>query len=135
MGRSLLILLDSHVVFWLAFEEDRISKTARAAIDEARQNQQGLAISDFTLYELVIAFRKKRVDIHISLESFLFEVEQRFVLLPITRDVCVQTLALPPDYPKDPADRIIGATAIARGLKLVTADRAIRDSGVVPTIW
>ena len=130
-----MILLDTHVVIWLASGEPRLSRSAQAAIDETRQNQQGLAISDFTLYELVMTFRKNRMGMNISLESFLFEVEQRFVVLPITRDVCVQTLALPPDYPKDPADRIIGATAIARGLKLVTADRAIRDSGVVPTIW
>jgi PIN domain nuclease of toxin-antitoxin system len=56
-------------------------------------------------------------------------------VLPITHDVCVQALAFPPDYPKDPADRIIGATAVSHGLTLVTADRAIRQSGAVPTIW
>jgi PIN domain nuclease of toxin-antitoxin system len=47
----------------------------------------------------------------------------------------VQTLAFPPDYPKDPADRIIGATAVVQGLPLVTADRAIRESGAVTTVW
>jgi len=130
-----LILLDTHVVLWLAFDESRISKKAKAAIDQARQNQQGLAISDFTLYELVMASRKKRIGISISLESFLYEVEQRFVVLPITRQVCVQTMAFPAEYPKDPADRIIGATALVHGFALVTADQAIRESGAVPTIW
>ncbi|PYX52202.1 MAG: hypothetical protein DMG79_01275 [Acidobacteria bacterium] len=135
MGRSLLILIDTHVVIWLAFEQERISKAAQAAIDDARQNQQALSISDFTMFELVMIFRKKRVGLNISLESFLFEVEQRFVILPITRDVCVRTLALPRKYPRDPADLIIGATAVVNGLTLVTADRAIRESGAVPTIW
>jgi PIN domain nuclease of toxin-antitoxin system len=110
MGRSLLILLDTHVVIWLAFEQERLSKVARAAIDEARQSQQALSISDFTMFELAMMFRKKRLRLNIRLEPFLFEVEQRFVILPITRDVCVQTLAFPHEYPRDPADQIIGAT-------------------------
>ena len=130
-----MILLDTHVVIWLASGEPRVSTKAEAAIDEARQNQQALSISDFTMFELVMLFRKKRVSLNISLESFLFEVEQRFVILPITRDVCVQTLAFPRKYPRDPADLIIGATAVVNGLTLVTADRAIRESGAVPTIW
>jgi PIN domain nuclease of toxin-antitoxin system len=130
-----LILLDTHVVIWLASGEARLSTRAQAAIDEARQNQQPLSISDFTMFELVMIFRKKRVGLNISLESFLFEVEQRFVILPITSDVCVQTLAFPRKYPRDPADLIIGATAVVNGLTLLTADRAIRKSGAVPTIW
>jgi PIN domain nuclease of toxin-antitoxin system len=135
VGRPVLILLDTHVVIWLASSDARLSRKAQAAIEEARQNQQGLSISDVTMFELVMMFRKKRIGLNISLESFLFEVEQRFVILPITRDVCVQTLAFPPGYPRDPADLIIGATAVASGLTLVTADRAIRESGAVPTIW
>jgi len=130
-----LILLDTHVVIWLASDDPRLSLKAKAAIAEARQSDGGLAISDFTLLELTMAFQKKRFAIDISVESFLSEVEQRFVVLPITRSVCVQTLAFPRDYPKDPADRIIGATAVVQGLTLVTADQAIRQSGVVPTIW
>ena len=130
-----MILADTHVVLWLAFDEIRISKKANAAIDRARQSERGLAISDFTLLELTMAFQRKRFGIDISLESFLYEVEQKFVVLPITRAVCLQTLAFPPDYPKDPADRIIGATAVVQGLTLVTADRAIRESGAVTTVW
>jgi PIN domain nuclease of toxin-antitoxin system len=135
MGRSLLILLDTHVVVWLAGEEDRLSRKAQAAIDEARQTERGIAISDFTLYELSLLFRKKRIGLTISLESLLSEVENRFVVLPITGQVCVSALSLPASYPKDPADRIIGATALMEGLTLVTADSKIRNSHAVPTIW
>jgi PIN domain nuclease of toxin-antitoxin system len=135
VGRPVLILLDTHVVIWLASGDAQLSTKAQAAIDEARRNQQAISISDFTMFELTMLFRRKRVGLNISLESFLFEVEQRFVILPITRDVCVQTLAFPRKYPRDPADLIIGATAVVNGLTLVTADRAIRESRAVPTIW
>jgi PIN domain nuclease of toxin-antitoxin system len=135
MGRSVLILIDTHVLVWLAFEETRISGKAQAAINQARQALQGLAISDFTLYELSLLFRKKQFSLTITPESFLLEVETRFVVLPITSRVCVRALSLPLSYPKDPADRIIGATALVEGLTLVTADQAIRKSGVVRTVW
>src|SRR5947209_8790603 len=120
MGRPLLILLDTHVVVWLAADGVRLSKNARAAIDEARQAETGLAISDFSLYELSMLFRKKKIGLVISLESFLSEVEKCFVVLPITSRVCASAFSLPAGYPKDPADRIIGATALVEGLTLVT---------------
>lgn len=130
-----MILLDTHVVVWLAGEEYRLSSKAKTAVDEARQTEQGLAISDFTLYELSTLYRKKQFTLAISLESFLSEVERRFVVLPITTRICVGALSLPTSYPKDPADRIIGATALVEGLTLVTADAQIRKSRAVPTIW
>jgi PIN domain nuclease of toxin-antitoxin system len=135
MGRPLLILLDTHVVVWLAGEEYRLSSKANTTVAEARQTEQGLAISDFTLYELSTLYRKKQFTLAISPESFLSEVERRFVVLPITARICIAALSLPAGYPKDPADRIIGATALVEGLTLVTADAQIRNSRVVPTIW
>ena len=135
MGRFILILLDTHVVLWLAFEENRITRKARAAIAEARQTERGLAISDFTLYELSLLFQKKQFLLDISPEAFLHDIENHFVVLPITGRICLTALSLPAGYPKDPADRIIGATAIVEGLELVTADAQIRSSHAMPTVW
>jgi PIN domain nuclease of toxin-antitoxin system len=130
-----VILVDTHVVAWLAFDQSKLSKKARAAIREARKSGDGLAISDITLLELATLTRKGRIHLEISLESFLEEVEARFVILPISGRACVRALALPEAYPQDPADRMIGATALVEGLALVTADREIRRSDAVPTIW
>ena len=130
-----MILVDTHVVVWLAFDQDQISRKARTAIDEARRNADGLAISDITLMELATLASKGRVRLDISLESFLQEVETRFVVLPITGRACARAIGLPASYPKDPADRIIGATALVEGLSLLTADRDIRRSRALRTIW
>jgi len=130
-----VILVDTHVVVWLAFDRSQLSQRAIAAIDEARKDDEGLAISDITLLELATLASKGRVHLDISLESFLREVETRFVVVPITSRVCVIALSLPSLYPNDPADRIIGATALAQGLSLITADRDIRKSKAVPTVW
>lgn len=130
-----MILLDTHVVVWLAFEEARISRTAQSAIDEARKTARGLAISDFTLFELSLLFRKKRFDLAVTPETFLEEVERRFRVLPVTANIALQAFELPARYSNDPVDRVIGATALIEDIPLVTADGAIRKSRVLPTIW
>jgi PIN domain nuclease of toxin-antitoxin system len=130
-----VILVDTHVVVWLAFDQSQLSKNARAAIDDARQKGDGLAISDITLLELATLSSKGRIRLNVSLESFLHEVEARFIVLPISGRACVRALGLPAAYPKDPADRIIGGTALVEGLALLTADRAIRRSRALHTIW
>jgi len=130
-----VILVDTHVVVWLAFDQDQISRKARVAIDNARRKGDGLAISDITLLELATLASKGRVRLNISLESFLQEVEARFVILPISGRACVRAIGLPSAYPKDPADRIIGATALVEGLPMLTADREIRRSKALQTIW
>lgn len=130
-----MILLDTHVVLWLVSEPERLSKNAKAAIDKARQNGEGLAVSGFTLIELATLYHKGRIRLGMSPESFLLEVEAQFVVLPISARACARTLALPASYPMDPADRVIGATALVEGMALVTADAEIRRARVVRTVW
>ncbi len=130
-----MILLDTHVVVWLASDDSRISNPAQVAIHEARKTERGLAISDFTLFELSMLFRKRRFNLATTPELFLTEIERRFVVLPITANIALQAFEFPSSYPKDPADRIIGATALIEDMPLLTADREIRKSRAVPTIW
>jgi PIN domain nuclease of toxin-antitoxin system len=130
-----VILVDTHVVVWLAFGQNQLTKKARTAIDDARQNGDGLAISDITLLELATLVRKGRVRLDVSLESFLQEIEARFIVLPISGRACARVMGLPSTFSRDPADRMIAATALVEGLALITADREIIRSKVVHTIW
>ena len=130
-----MILADTHVVVWLAFDQKQISTRAKTAIDDARKNADGLAICDISLLELATLASKGRIRLDVSLESFLREVESRFIVLPISGRACARAMGLPASYPNDPADRIIGATALVEGLSLLTADRAIQRARLVHTIW
>lgn len=130
-----MILVDTHIVAWLAFDQARLSKKAKAAIETARKNAEGLAISDITLLELATLVKRGRIRLDISLESFLQEVESRFVVLPISGRACARAMDLPAAYPNDPADRVIGATALVEGISLLTADREIRRTKTIQTIW
>ena len=135
MGRSLLILLDTHVVIWLAQDYKRISAAAQAAIEDARNKDRGLAVADITLLEIARLASHGRINLLPDVETVLSEVERRFDILPITSKIAMQAFALPASYPKDPVDRVIGATALIEDLPLITADREIRKSKAVPTIW
>jgi PIN domain nuclease of toxin-antitoxin system len=66
-----------------------------------------------------------------SIQIFLEEVAVR----PITPEICALGAMFPDDYSHDPADRIIGGTARAEGLTLVTHDERIRRSPLIKTVW
>lgn len=119
---------------WL-WNRAAFQKKPAAVIQAARHRNQGLAISDVTLLEIAMITSKGRIKLDTTLETFLAEVEARFVVLPITARVCTRAIALPASYPKDPADRIIGSTALVNGCPLITADTAIRRAKALQTIW
>ena len=58
------------------------------------------------------------------------------VVKPITAEISAIATQFPDDYPRDPAGRLIGATAMAEGLALVTRDDRIRSSRArLTTVW
>lgn len=130
-----MILLDTHIVVWLAFAPTRLSQAAMRAIQEAWAGSQGLAISSLTLFELAQAIARGRVQITEPLDLFIQKIEARFVMKPITGRIAVLAAQLSATYPRDPIDRLIGATALAESMPLVTADGKIRNAPDVQTIW
>jgi PIN domain nuclease of toxin-antitoxin system len=57
------------------------------------------------------------------------------VVRPITPEIAALAAQFPDDYSRDPADRLIGATARAEGLTLITRDEKIRRSPLLKTLW
>ncbi len=129
-----MIVADTHVVIWLAMDREMLSKAATDALTKARR-EDGIAICDATLYELAWLVTNRRVAVEGSLETFLNDVSRRFLVLPMTPSSARFAAEFTEPYPADPMDRLIGATALDRGVPLVTKDRAIRQSKQVETIW
>jgi PIN domain nuclease of toxin-antitoxin system len=129
-----MILLDTHAVIWLAQVPGTLSDKATDAIHDARATD-GLAVADKVLWEIAMLVRREQIRVKTSLRDFLREVEKHFQVLPITSAIAERSVQFSDSFPKDPTDRIIAATALVHGLKLITADRSIRASGEVPCIW
>jgi PIN domain nuclease of toxin-antitoxin system len=129
-----MILLDTHIVVWLAFEPDRLSKRAKEAVRAARL-EGGLAIASITLFELAWLAEKGRIETSLSVESFVRMCASKTTVVPITPEIAARAVSFPDSYPKDPQDRLIGATALVEGIELVTHDKLTKKSGLVPVIW
>ena len=74
----------------------------------------------------------KRIDIDVSVDSFVKKCASYVQVSPITPETAVRSVQFPKSYPSDPHDRIIGATAIVEGIRLLTHDKRIVKSGLVP---
>ena len=131
-----MILLGTHVLVWMVADEDRLSRHAKSAIQRARLSD-GLGIADVTIWELALLIARGALRTHSTIENTVrnFVTRSGVIVKPITAEVAVLATQFPEDYPKDPIDRLIGATARAEGLALITRDERIRSSPLLRTIW
>jgi PIN domain nuclease of toxin-antitoxin system len=129
-----MILLDTHALIWLAREPSKLSKAATEAIRISHQSG-GLAISAMTVWELAWLATHARLHLKESVDDFVEELSSRTAIRPITPRIAILANQLPPTYSRDPSDRLIGATALAEGIALVTKDRSIRNCKQINTIW
>ena len=129
-----MILLDTHVLIWLANDPAKLSRKASEAIHSARQSD-GLAISAITLWEVAWLATHGRLDFVGTVDALIERMSSKMAIRPITPKIAVLANQLPPTYSSDPSDRLIGATAMSEGIALVTKDRAIRDYKQIKTIW
>jgi PIN domain nuclease of toxin-antitoxin system len=129
-----LILLDTHVLIWMSSDPKRLSTRAHHALLEARQTT-GISVASITLWELAWLAENRCILVSGSVESVVREMVSRVAVRPMTPEITATAVRLPTDFPKDPADRIITATALTEGIPLVTADRQIRAAKIVTTIW
>ena len=124
MGSPLTtVLLDTHVVHWWSAEPERLS---RAATDELMGADE-LAIAAISWFELAWLARHERITLAIPVRSWLEGLATAVRTVGITPAIAETAVALPSSFPGDPADRLIFATAVEHGWRLVTKDRSLRE--------
>jgi PIN domain nuclease of toxin-antitoxin system len=119
------VVLDSHLVHWWSAEPDRISATASRAITGADE----LAVADISWFELAWLARHERIVVAIPIAAWLQQLARQVRTVQVTPTIAATVVSLPswfPGVPGDPADRLIYATAIENGWRLVTKDRRLR---------
>jgi len=128
-------LLDTHILLWWLLDEGRLSRRQRAILRSASP-EQPLLLSDISLWEIATLSLLGRIKLDVPVRDFLEQAAAPPLVrvLPISIAIAAETAALPTSFHRDPADRILVATARIHGARLLTQDRRIIDAGVVTTI-
>lgn len=117
-----MLNLDTHILIY-----------ALAGALEVRERKllaaQNWSISGIVLWELEKLFQLGRISIDLESPAMM-KALGRVHIWPITPEVCRQLRKL--DFKSDPADELIAATSLAFQVPLMTRDRKIRKSSVVP---
>ena len=126
-----MIVADTHALLWWVAARERLSSKAREALDT-----NPIRVSTISCFEITALVQRNRFGLGVDVRTWLENVLAlpNVALLPFTTEVAV-TAGMLRDPVRDPADRIIVATALLQGVPLVTKDRKIIASAVVPTIW
>jgi PIN domain nuclease of toxin-antitoxin system len=94
-----------------------------------------VAASAISIWELALLFARGKIRGSGTIEASIRDLLEGVTVRPITPEVAALATQFPDDYPRDPADRLIGATARAEGLTLITRDERIRRSLLLRTLW
>ncbi len=129
-----MILLDTHALLWWALDPERLSPSATQHCE--RMEAVGGYASSISLWEIGIKVKRGHLDLGITVEELARRIEQSAVveLLPVDVTTWLKSVELAWAH-RDPADRVIVATALLGGLPLLTKDQVLHDFADVETIW
>lgn len=130
-----MLLLDTHVWFWSLTEPFNLSKAALDLIQTTETDRR--AIASISIWEFAMMVARGRIEVKMTAEQWLDYAITKTGLrvLELTPKVAIESCELPGDFHKDPADRIIVATARVNGATLVTKDKKILDYPYVKSMW
>ncbi len=128
-------LLDTHVLLWAVDAPEKLPAKVRRILLDGTHHPLGL--SAISLWEIAHKATAGKLQLSQPLAEWIAAaVRPPFVeVLPLDERVAVESAQLPGTFHRDPADRIIVATARLRGLVLMSKDDAIRSYAPVMTIW
>lgn len=121
-----MILLDTCAAIWAVSADASLARQPRAAIAAAAAEKH-LYLSAISAWEIATLVRRGRLSLTISSKAFIDRIfgEPGVVECPVDRNIASAAGELGNEFPGDPADRLIVATAIVHGLRLMTRDRRI----------
>jgi PIN domain nuclease of toxin-antitoxin system len=123
-----LLLLDTHVWLWLVAGSPDLSTEARHSIDGAAAAGT-LRIAAISLWEIALLASRGRIVLGKSISLWLEEAlaDPGPAIDPLSPQIAIESYALPDVFRRDPADRMIVATARVTSAVLMTRDQQILD--------
>ncbi|WP_139487436.1 type II toxin-antitoxin system VapC family toxin [Bradyrhizobium ivorense] len=138
MSKQPPLLLDTHAAIWIA-EDQRITSEAKEAIEAVYRADGTVYVSAITAWEIGMLVARNRLGLSMRPERWFQQLlaVEGVQLAELSPDVLIASSFLPGEPPRDPADRIILATARELGATLITRDRLMLkygEDGQVSTI-
>lgn len=129
-----MIVLDTHALLWWALDPDRLSDAARTTL--ADMERHGGYASAISIWEIAIKVKNGKLGLPVSVDELVRRIEKGAVveLLPVDAATWLRSVSLSWAH-RDPADRVIVATALNRGIPVLSKDAAIHDFSEVRSIW
>ncbi|NEQ68243.1 MAG: type II toxin-antitoxin system VapC family toxin [Symploca sp. SIO1B1] len=117
-----MIILDTHIWFWWNQDSPKLTNFQQEIIDNSRPD--GIGISTISLLEISRLVNRGRLVLPKPLKEWfsIALAEEGIILIPITPAIAIESYSLPGEFHKDPADRIIVATARTYDCPLMTND-------------
>ncbi len=127
------ILLDTHVWIWISEIPDELGSNARRLLEDLDNE---IFLSPISTLEIAQLIKSGKIELKHSLSSWvrksLSELDAKTA--PFTHDIAEMAYKVPKPFHKDPADRILAATAILENLGFMTADKEILGNRHIRTI-
>jgi PIN domain nuclease of toxin-antitoxin system len=121
------LLLDTHIALWLDSGDDRLRVASRALIEGCWQNGGAILVSAVTAWEIALLVDTGRIDLDIAIEAWFERFVDRpgFEVVPLSYRAACRSYRLHHLEHRDPADRLLIATAIELACPFVTYDERI----------
>lgn len=132
-----MIVLDTHAWVWWVSDPDRLPERSRRAIQESLDGGEPVHVSSMSSWEVARLVARGRLEMVMGLDEWmaLAESAPEIAFVPVDNRIALRAVGLE-DFPhRDPADRLIAATALVMGATLITADARLRAYGPLSTLW
>jgi len=129
-----VILLDTHALLWWALDPVHLSEAAARAL--RTMEERGGYASSISIWELGIKVQRGQLELPITVDELARRIESGGVveLVPVDTTTWLRTLSLDWAH-RDPADRVIVATALIRDIPVLTKDRTLHDYEGIRCVW
>ena len=131
-----MIVLDTHVWVWWLSDPGKLPVRARKTLADAA-SEAAIYVSSISAWEIGLLVAKDRLTFKMDFQDWIARSEALPFLhfVPVDNIVAIRSVRLPQPFHRDPADRIIVATAMTMGARIVSSDRKILKYPHVKSIW
>lgn len=121
------LLLDTHIALWLDAGDERLAPATRVLIDDFWQAGGTIAFSAVSAWEIALLVDTGRVVLDVPAEAWVarFIARPGIIAVPLGHGAAARAHRLHHLEHRDPADRLLAATAIELACVLVTYDERL----------